>query len=386
MKSKGNILIVFIMLMGLALAVFSFVTIITTNIKQTGIETTQAQAFYLAEAGLNKAIWYLNTPTAQGGMGPSWRTTGLTESFGKGSYTISVSDTAKPNEIIIRVTGEAFGYKRQISQAFNLGGLPGAFNYSVFGGSGVSIGRTFNISGDMFVNGNTVFNGSGTAGNVYHPAGYTVSGGGTDAGVPDPSPQLPTLDTTYYSGLINLAASYPTANRNLTGTVNLAGGGIYVNGDVSTGYGTTINGPGVIVATGKISTNGAKRGNAENIILVSGTTMYIEDSSLSNTTFFSSSTASFAREFTGNKTVVLAVGNISTAGSITLGGLMYSKAGQVSLGGTTIIRGSMVAANGVTATKGDITIIHDATQLPGSAPVGFSASESALKKGVWKEY
>jgi len=42
--------------------------------KLSTLHRESTRAFYLAETGVDKALWYLNTPTAQGGYGINWRT------------------------------------------------------------------------------------------------------------------------------------------------------------------------------------------------------------------------------------------------------------------------------------------------------------------------
>ena len=57
-------------------------------IGNSGWEETDAHLFWLAEAGMQKAIWNLKTPAGSGGQGESWTTAGTTESLGAGSYTM----------------------------------------------------------------------------------------------------------------------------------------------------------------------------------------------------------------------------------------------------------------------------------------------------------
>ena len=57
----------------------------------SGWEETDAQALWLAEAGLHKAAWNLRTPASGGGQGETWTTAGTTETLGAGSYTMVVT-------------------------------------------------------------------------------------------------------------------------------------------------------------------------------------------------------------------------------------------------------------------------------------------------------
>lgn len=61
-----------------------------TFVLNSGWEETDAKLLWLAEAGLQKAIWNLQTPVSGGGQGEGWTTSGTTESLGGGSYTMVV--------------------------------------------------------------------------------------------------------------------------------------------------------------------------------------------------------------------------------------------------------------------------------------------------------
>lgn len=60
-------------------------------IANSGWEETDAKILWLAEAGLQKAIWNLKTPAAGGGQGENWATAGTTENLADGNYTMVVS-------------------------------------------------------------------------------------------------------------------------------------------------------------------------------------------------------------------------------------------------------------------------------------------------------
>ncbi len=60
-------------------------------ISNSGWEETDMKTFWLAEAGLQKGIWNLKTPTGSGGQGENWTTAGTTENLSGGSYTLVVA-------------------------------------------------------------------------------------------------------------------------------------------------------------------------------------------------------------------------------------------------------------------------------------------------------
>ena len=92
MATRGSILImVFMILVTLVSLVGGFLYAAGVFIVNSGWEETDAQAFWLAEAGLQRAIWNLKTPVAGGGQGETWTTAGVTQPLGAGTYTIVVA-------------------------------------------------------------------------------------------------------------------------------------------------------------------------------------------------------------------------------------------------------------------------------------------------------
>lgn len=68
-----------------------FLFAVGTFIANSGWEETDQKVLWLAEAGLQKAIWNLKTPSGSGGQGEDWTTAGTTEFLGDGSYTMVVA-------------------------------------------------------------------------------------------------------------------------------------------------------------------------------------------------------------------------------------------------------------------------------------------------------
>ncbi|MBI3318816.1 MAG: discoidin domain-containing protein [Candidatus Omnitrophica bacterium] len=91
-SSRGSVLImalaVVILLVSLTGGFLYAVGVFTLN---SGWEETDAKALWLAEAGLQKGIWNLKTPSGNGGQGEDWTTAGTTETLGEGSYTMVVA-------------------------------------------------------------------------------------------------------------------------------------------------------------------------------------------------------------------------------------------------------------------------------------------------------
>lgn len=87
---QGSLLLVFAILVGLIGLTVAFIALSVNSTRLAGAQQNNAIAFALAEAGINKAIWNLETIVANGGQGENWTTGGLTESLGNGTYTMAV--------------------------------------------------------------------------------------------------------------------------------------------------------------------------------------------------------------------------------------------------------------------------------------------------------
>lgn len=74
-------------------------------------DTMRARTIALADAGVEKAIFYLRTTAPDGSVNGTWRTTGLTETMaGLGEYTMVVQSGSGPNagKIIVTSVGKAY--------------------------------------------------------------------------------------------------------------------------------------------------------------------------------------------------------------------------------------------------------------------------------------
>ena len=89
---KGTaLLLTFIILTTLTAVVIAFLYLSSLRLKGSGYDISDSQALWLAEAGLQKAVWNLKTPVAGGGQGENWVSAGTTENLGSGSYVMVVS-------------------------------------------------------------------------------------------------------------------------------------------------------------------------------------------------------------------------------------------------------------------------------------------------------
>lgn len=88
---KGVVLLFTLMVMiTLTSVVGAYLGFVQYSTRSTGAQISDSQAIYLAEAGLQKAIWNLKTPEISEGKGEDWTTAGTTENLGEGSYTMVV--------------------------------------------------------------------------------------------------------------------------------------------------------------------------------------------------------------------------------------------------------------------------------------------------------
>lgn len=386
-KNKGNLLVTFIMVVAMSITIFAFLSYVTIRLTESGIRTSEIESFYVADAGVNKAIWYLGTPTGSGGRGVTWRTTSSYEAFGWGGFLLTVRDYAT-NEVEIVSTGEVSGITKTVSQVVTLGGLPAAFDYAVFCNSGASFTGNAIAHGDVYMNGNTSFgaNCRFTDGYVYHPTGTSLSGSGTwtDGGAQNPVPGFPTFDTTYYDNLITSAYGVPAGNQTYSNTtLNLNGSTIYVNGNVTISGNTTINGPGQIVATGRINQSGNTYSSSSPMFISQGSLYVAGNAYTTGTTYYSATNITAE----GNTRVevggLLSKGRVQLAGNLNISGIVFAQSGTSFVSGNAVVRGALVA-NSFGTFAGNANVTYDESKFPSTMPTGFAASSITLKRGSWR--
>ena len=114
---KGAVLLFTLMVMiALTSVVVAYLGFVQYSTISTGAQIDDSQAIYLADAGLNQALWYLNNIAPDGSIDYSWRTTAYPavpgpnstdprqESFGNGTFTIWVQDLGSNIQIYARGT------------------------------------------------------------------------------------------------------------------------------------------------------------------------------------------------------------------------------------------------------------------------------------------
>jgi len=394
-RRKGNIILIFIMLMFLASTVGAFLFLVSGTVRTMTSSLNSTKALYLAEAGLNKGLWYLLTPIAQGGMGIHWRPSNHSENFGSGSFTISVTDSIVDDKVVLRSTGRAGFDERTVQFSLKREGLPLAFDYALFNYDGLGLLGNTNVWGDIHVvdgNAYIAWPCDIEDGEVTVAPGYSVSGNGEyEVGeTPDPLPQMPSIDHSYYDDQI--AQVYSGGPNVLIGDqnfddYNLDGQTIYVSGEVE--LEGDITGGGVIVATGDIDISGARIDPNTTIISKDDVRITRFPSIQEGSVIYAKDNVSVGGFFSRPVIHGSIIGeDVALLGPMDVYGLVYSQ--DVSFNMTFIfdqnIYGSIVsrAALDLSGFIGNINLHYDQSYLPSIPPPGFNTSLDIVP-GTWVE-
>ena len=136
------------------------------SMRRGHFDAMRAKALTAAEAGAEKALYYLRTTAPDGSVNGTWRTTGLTESFAEGDYTIIVQDGTGANsgKLILTSTGRMRNgsngtIRRTLRVVMKLTREDiSVWNNAVFGGAGQA-GRS--IQGNVSIRGSMHLLGDG---------------------------------------------------------------------------------------------------------------------------------------------------------------------------------------------------------------------------------
>jgi hypothetical protein len=243
-KKKGFMIPMFFVLVIALVAIVGGITIVTTTgIRNIGQKVESEKALFIAEAGLNKAIWNLTVPVEEGGMGLTWRTAGVTEEFAGGSYTMIVEDD--PEGIIITIFSTYKGVTREIAIMANEDFSDAFSDYALLSDENVSLAEGTSVEGTTAVTEGNEVTGAGTTDNeqtvvlseanidtTYYDNQIAVSeGGGGSVVIGDQS--YGDLDLNY----VNLyVQGNVTITGNITGLADIvSSGSINVSGDAIIG-------------------------------------------------------------------------------------------------------------------------------------------------------
>ena len=266
-RKKGlALVIILIFILVLTIAAASFMLISSSDIRMTRSQNNSTKAFYIAEAGLNRALYALQKDLNSNPTNPSWAdgtidgivcgpdtsnfyTLYAPTALGNGDYTVTLKNTANTTEIYVRATGTCSGNSRTI-EAFVTAYNIGVWNNAIFAGAGT--GGTL-INGDVEVAGSVHILGNGLASTDF---ALNLSGGASITNNYDGMPavfttRVPACPTTTFGGesVQSLSANLRVKNglvglggTSSVGEANVAGNSYKETLDhvyVTDGYGGT---------------------------------------------------------------------------------------------------------------------------------------------------
>ena len=367
----------FMMVLTLTSLVATYLYVVSAATKSAGFGEIANQAMWLAEAGMQKAIWNLMTPVASGGQGTNWTTTGTTESLGEGSYTMVV--TRSGDTRTITSTGTIGSITRQLQMQVTVTpNWPDAFDYAIFGDTNndeLDLKDDVVVSGHLYYDGDvevdedaSVINGLVYADDVSGDGTYTEA-----SGPPSPVPTYPSFTVTTYDGAITTASSTATSDLTLsTGqTLNLTGTVYYKK--ITIKNDATITGAGTLVATDVIVIKGTA--NVGPYITILGKdTITVQDSAVvqSNGILYSQKdiTVKSTASVTGTLLAPKSGKKVSVKDSATVTGAVYAT--KVEIKGSTTVTGSVVADE----YQGDklsesAHVTYNSGSIPTNLPIGM---------------
>jgi len=187
----------------------ALLTMTGNDIKLSALQRDSTEAFYIAEAGIDKALWYLNTPEDNGGEGLDWRTNEYQEPYPEVStnyYQLTVEDTEQD---IIKITSRGvvsdgnkiYGSRKiEVEAKKAISPSPGlVYNYTITTEGNLTL-KGIIVNGDVHSNGNisVIVEGSVTINGVATASGETNARGS----VSHAKQMYPKIDFEYYKGLV----------------------------------------------------------------------------------------------------------------------------------------------------------------------------------------
>lgn len=246
LNQKGSILILaFVMMMTAVVITVSYISMVRHDTVLLGGQFDRVRVLYVAEAGLNKAAWYLLNTAPDASTDGSWRTDAYPaaagsggndphqESFTEGEYTMWVEDAGGA----IQITSQAdyHGITRVVRQRVDMVLTPFALKYALYAGGSVNLSDTTGT-----VSGNIASQGS-----ITPSSGLTMTGSSGE----DSSVNPLTINVSAYASIADTVI-----NGNQDFVSGIYSGVWYVDGNVTISSGVTFNGS--IIATGDVDFSG----------------------------------------------------------------------------------------------------------------------------------
>jgi len=240
----------------------ALLTMTSNDIKLSALQRDSTEAFYVAEAGIDKALWYLNTPEDNGGEGLDWRPNEYQESYPAVStnyYQLTVENTDEQDIIKITSRGvvsdgnKVYGSRKievEAKKAISPSPSLLVYNYAVATEGNLTL-KGIIVNDDVHSNGNI----SVTAQKVTINGVATASGERNDRGSVSHEKQMyPRIDFEYYKGLAIATGTYYGDSKEFN-TVETITGIHFIEGDVKIKSAAVLNiyEGGAIFATGTIT-------------------------------------------------------------------------------------------------------------------------------------
>jgi len=327
----------------------ALLTMTSNDTKLSTLQRDSTKAFYLAETGIDKALWYLNTSIDNGGEGLDWPTDDgvkITEGTSEEYYEVIVKyEPIGQNEIISIVStgvvkeGTYSSGKRKIKVIAKKAISPSyslAYNYAIFADLILTINGNITINGDIHAN-------ESIGGSNNNP---TINGEQTIGGDED----YPFIDFDYYKQLAIENGTYYGDNTSKFFNIDETITGIhFIDGDVDIHANLNIS-DGAIFATGNIKSYG-------------------------NSVITHTKSANYT-----NPLALVAKGDITILGTVSTEGVIQSK-NDIKVSGTVDVKKGALFANNVRV-DGDVTVTYD-PELLGQTVVGTGVE--IYKKISWQE-
>ena len=370
---NGFVLIVsVIILLSLSIIAGAFVQLVTVRTRASASSLDSAKAFWIAEGGIQQVIYRLKNDT-------NYRSspTSISGNLGGGSYSVAVTKQSGQTVYAMVSTGTVGVISRNINQTATVAvGWGKPFNdYGAFaGGASISLKNSAKIVGDAYTTGSVSTASSSTVtGKV-----YANSGSGNYARLPLPSPTIPspTLDSTYYTALINTAKTQTSGNKVYT-TLALTGGTLYVNGTINA---KNITGAGIVVSTGNITITGGDV--AQGITIISDGRISFSSSSHIQSGCILYAKTSFAVTNSSvimDNAALLTPGTVSITQDLKFNGVIFS-GGAMTIGSSAIINGA-VASGGLITVQNTAQVVQNKNQLPPNTPNGVDSATNVVLSG-----
>ena len=345
-NEKGVALILtFIFMVSLTIITAAYLFLVTYDTRNVNAQLNNEKAIYLADAGLNKAVWYLTNTAPNGFTDGSWRTTGYPadpgadpadpqqESLGDGTYTMWVETSG--SDILVTARGTVNNIERIIRETITLAaGVPEAFDKVQYSDGNI----------DFKSSGGTVTGNIDAVGTVDNEGGMAIPGTITEGSAVD----VPSVDTDSYAAIAGT-----TVSGNKTFNPGTYSGIWYVDGKVIIRDNVTFNG--TIIATG-------------NIVLTN--------------------TDNFTLNPTSNYPALVSDGKITgnKLAASTINGLVFAATSiDINQGTNNTINGSIISAGNIDMKNGSGWSVTYDSGLASDPPPYFTAGSGSASGDGWQE-